>query len=278
MTPSVDDNQMKSYALITGAAGGLGKAFAAECAARGWDLFLTDHRSDLLAPLAAGLTRLYGVDVLCFPSDLTDPAARQALWEEIERLRLRFHFLFNVAGNGDEGAFMDRDPDDLRTLLRLNVEATVDMNRKVLAFRDPAQNFHIVNVSSLAGFFPMPLKAVYAASKRFVIDFSLALHEELKPLGVIVTVLCPAGLPTHQVSIQRIMAQGWIGQFTTVNTGYAARLTIDRALAGKSIVIPGAINRLFRWLGGMLPAPLTAALIGRHWQRMQKNQKRPHNS
>lgn len=256
----------------------MGKAFAAECAARGWDLFLTDLRPDLLAPLATGLARLYGVEALYFPGDLTDVASRQALWEEIRRLGLRFHFLFNVAGNGDEGAFMDRNPDDLRTLLRLNVEATVDMSRKALAFRDPAQNFHIVNVSSLAGFYAMPLKAVYAASKRFVIDFSLALHEELKPLGVIVTVLCPAGLPTHQASIQRILAQGWIGQLTTVNAGHAARLTIDRALAGKSIVIPGALNRLFRWLGGLLPATLTAALIGRRWRRMQEKQKRPHNS
>ncbi|NPV77572.1 MAG: SDR family NAD(P)-dependent oxidoreductase [Anaerolineae bacterium] len=269
---------MKSYVLITGAAGGLGKAFAAECAARGWDLFLTDLRPDLLAPLATGLTRLHGVDVLYFSSDLTDSASRHALWEEIRRLGLRFHFLFNVAGNGDEGAFMDRDPDDLRTLLRLNIEATVDMSRKALAFRDAAQSFYIVNVSSLAGFYAMPLKAVYAASKRFVIDFSLALHEELKPLGVTVTVLCPAGLPTHQASIQRILAQGWIGQFTTVNTGHAARLTIDRALAGKSIVIPGVLNRLFRWLGSLLPTTLATALIGRRWQRMQERQKRSHNS
>jgi len=261
---------MKSYALITGAAGGLGKAFAAECAARGWDLFLTDRQPALLAPLAAGLARLHGVEVLYFPCDLTDPASRQALWEEIRQRGLRLRFLFNVAGNGDEGAFIDRDAADLRALIQLNVEATVDMCRKSLAFREPALGFHIVNVSSLAGFYPMPLKAVYAASKRFVIDFSLALHEELKPLGISVTALCPAGLPTHQASIQRILAQGLIGQLTTVNTGFAARLTVDRALAGKSIVIPGALNRLFRWLGGWLPPPLAAALIGRHWRQMQK--------
>ncbi|MCC6147724.1 MAG: SDR family NAD(P)-dependent oxidoreductase [Anaerolineaceae bacterium] len=260
---------MKSYVLITGAAGGLGKAFAAECAARGWDLFLTDLRADLLAPLAAGLQRLYGVDVLYIPGDLTDQASRQALWEEIGRLGLRFHFLFNVAGSGDEGAFIGRNPDNLRALLRLNVEATVAMSRQVLAFRDPAQDFHIVNVSSLAGFYPMPYKAVYAASKRFVLDFSLALHEELKPLGVSVTVLCPAGLPTHNASIRRILGQGLIGQLTTVNVGDAAAQTVEKALAGRSIVIPGFLNRVFRWAGAWLSPQIAARLIGKRWQRLQ---------
>jgi short-subunit dehydrogenase len=263
---------MKKCALITGAAGGLGKAFAAECASRGWDLFLTDLRADLLPPLVAGLGRLYGVEVHSFPCDLTDHISRERLWEKIRGVGRQFHFLINVAGNGDEGPFTDRNPEDLRTLLRLNVEAMVDMTRQVLPFRDPANPFHIINISSLAGFFPMPLKAVYAASKRFVIDFSLALGEELKPMGITTTVLCPAGLPTHQASIQRIVSQGVIGQLTTVNVGNAAALTLDRALAGKSIVIPGFFNRVMQGLGSFLPAQLAVRIVGSRWRKMHQNQ------
>ncbi len=52
---------MGSMIFITGATGGLGKAFAVECASRGWDLFLTDLRAESLAMLASGLERSYGV-------------------------------------------------------------------------------------------------------------------------------------------------------------------------------------------------------------------------
>jgi len=271
---------MEKYVLITGAAGGLGKAFAAECASRGWNLYLTDLRAEKLPPLAAGLERLYGGRVLFQPCDLTDPASRSGFWNTAREEKRQFWFLINVAGDGDEGFFLDRTPDDLRALLRLNVEAVVDMTRQVLAFRDPESPFYVINVSSLAGFFPMPLKAVYAASKRFVIDFSLALGEELKSMGVSATVLCPAGLPTHNASIQRIVSQGWIGQLTTVNVGDAAALALDKALAGKRIVIPGMINRLTRGLGSLLPGPMTAAIVGRRWRKIQpvKFENNPKNN
>ena len=141
---------MKSYVLISGAAGGLGKAFAAECAARGWNLFLTDLSEEALAPIAAGLERMFGAEVRTYAADLTDPAAREALWEYVRALGLRFHFLFNVAGIDYEGLFDERQISELRTILRLNVESTVEMTRCVLQQRDYTRTLHVVNVSSLA--------------------------------------------------------------------------------------------------------------------------------
>lgn len=257
---------MKSVVLITGATGGLGKAFAAECAARGWDLFLTDLDNGGLNTLAEGLRRQYGVEARYYACDLVEQAARDALWSEINRLGLVFFFLFNVAGIGCEGPFKRQSSKELHALLRLNIEAVVDTTQRVLQFRDSSRRLHIVNVSSLAGFYPMPTKAVYAASKRFLIDFSLALREELSSDGVSVTVLCPAGLPTHQASIRRITSQGLAGRLTTVNVGKVAARTIDLALAGKALYIPGFINRILRFLSGFIPAPLLAALIGRRWR------------
>ena len=78
---------MKSLALITGAAGGLGKAFAAECASRGWDLYLTDTAERPLRVLAEGLARLYNVGARFAPCNLTDPAAPSERIEQ--RIRLR---------------------------------------------------------------------------------------------------------------------------------------------------------------------------------------------
>ena len=149
---------MNSYVLITGAAGGLGKALAMECASRGWNLFLTDVSDEMLEPLATGLERMYGAQVLYRAADLTNANAREEVWQYIGQRGLRFHFLLNVAGIDYEGPFDERTVDELHTILRLNVESTVEMTWRVLQHRDLSQTMHIVNVSSLAAFLPYAAK------------------------------------------------------------------------------------------------------------------------
>jgi short-subunit dehydrogenase len=258
---------MDSYVMITGAAGGLGKAFAAECAMRGWNLFLTDVSQPALEAAATGLKRMYGVTVETYTCDLIDAQARDALWKHVARRGLRFHMLCNVAGVDYQGPFVQRRLNELQTIVRLNIEATVEMTRRMLAFKHPAHRLLIVNVSSLAAFYPMPVKAVYAASKRFLLDWSLALNEELRPQGVMVTALCPAGMPTNDACIRAINAQGFAGRITTMNVGDVTRLTINRALAGQTVVVPGVVNQLLRALGSLAPPPLAAALINHRWQK-----------
>ncbi len=258
---------MKSYACITGAAGGLGKAFAAECARRGWDLVLTDLRGELLQPLADGLERRYNIRVLTFPCDLTTPDQRSKFWRFVSESGLEFHTLVNVAGVDYEGWFKERSTRELRTIIRLNVEAVLEMTHGVLAYRDPCRKLRIINVGSLAGFYPMPVKAVYAASKRFLLDLSRALHQELRGDDVSITVLCPAGLPTTQGSITRIEAQGVMGIVSTMNVGNVARITINKALKGRSVVIPGVLNQLLRFFGELLPPLTLAGLIKKRWTK-----------
>ncbi len=199
---------MESVVMITGATGGLGKAMAAECASRGWDLFLTDLRSDRLAALAAGLERSYSVRVLYREADLTDTSSRAALFGQLDAESLRFRGLINVAGTDHEGLFLERSQEQIVAILRLNIEATLIMTHALLARRDQAVPFRVVNVSSLAAFFSMPVKATYAASKRFLLDFSLALRNELREQNVTVTALCPAGLPTTDGCIAAIEFSG----------------------------------------------------------------------
>lgn len=261
---------MISYVCITGATGGLGKAFALECAERGWDLFLTDLSAQKLSIFAGGLRRLYNIEVLTHACDLSDPVQRQVFWEEINRQGIQFHFLVNVAGLDFEGPFAERQPQELRSIVRINIEATVEMTRRSLGFRDPARTYHILNVCSLAGFYPMPVKAVYAASKRFLLDFSLALRQELHSQNVEVLALCPAGMPTTLDCMDKILAQGFMGRVTTLNTGDVAHRSIDLALAGRAMYIPGFINQLLQVLGGMLPPLLLAQLIDRRWKKSAK--------
>lgn len=257
---------MQSKILITGATGGVGRAFAVECASRGWDLFLTDLQEERLALLATGLQNAYGVSVMTYACDLTDAASRDDLFDVLRSEGLSFWGLINVAGLEYEGLFRVRSREEIRTIVRLNIEATLDVTHALLAHTDPFIPFRIITVSSLAAFFPMPLKATYAASKRFLLDFSLALREELRQDNATVTVLCPAGMPTCERSIRGIESQGLIGQLTTQNIGAVVARTVDHALRGDAVYIPGALPRLLLLFGSLLPPVVLARLIGLRWR------------
>jgi short-subunit dehydrogenase len=143
------------------------------------------------------------------------------LFDWITAEEMRFRGLINVAGLDHEGFFMEREGAEITGILRLNIESTLLMIQSLLACRDHAVPFRIINVSSLGAYFAMPVKATYAASKRFLLDFSLAVRNELRDENVTVTVLCPAGLPTNDVCIRAIEAQGLMGQLTTENMSVA---------------------------------------------------------
>lgn len=270
---------MNSYLLITGATGGLGSAFAQECAQRGYALYLTDW-SDAGQSFADYLRQTYGVEVRFRACDLTSAQQRQVLYQAFKEEGIRFWGLINVAGMDYEGAFLERTRQQILTILQLNMEATVDNSHAILHLRDPEQRFVLINVCSLAAYYPMPYKALYAASKRFLLDFSQALREEITPYGT-VTALCPAGLPTTPETMRAIFAQGFWGMATTMDTRVVARRTIQHALRGKAVYIPGWFNRILRSLGSMAPAWLVAKFVGRRWSAAQLEQKagwKPHQA
>jgi uncharacterized protein len=260
---------MNSYLLISGAMGGLGSAFVHDCARRGYSLILTDRMSTG-QEYADFISSSYGVEVIYFPCDLSSLESRTDFFNLIKAKEIRFWGLINVAGTDFEGAFLDRTRDQLMSLLKLNIESTLDATYTILKLRDLNRKFMLINVCSLAAYIPMPYKATYSASKRFLLDFSLALREEIRDFGT-VTALCPAGLPTTHENMQRIFAQGFWGKMTTVDTKSAARQAVNDALKGKAVCIPGFINLVIQWLGSLLPVTLAVKLVGNRWRAAQND-------
>ncbi len=256
--------------MITGAAGGLGRAFALECAKRGYDLFLTDINDTGLKLLAGGITSRYPVRILTKRCDLTDDNDVDALFQFAHDNGVRFDMLLNIAGVDFEGGFYERSTDSIIRIIQLNVEATLRITHKVLKHRAENRRFFLVFVSSLASFYPMPLKATYAASKSFLREFACALGQELKPAGVSVLSLCPGGLPTTPEALSGIAAQGFWGEVTTNRLEKVTHRTISRVLKGYSIYIPGFINSVFRIVGSLVPKPIIAKLLYARWSGAQK--------
>jgi short-subunit dehydrogenase len=252
--------------VITGAAGTLGRAFAAECAARGWSLFLTDVDRAALARLSLGLERCYCVRTAWAACDLTSPTEREEFVRQMRAARIRPTMLVNIAGLDFEGALAERTREALLTIVRLNVEATLDITRAAIDLSDGGVGLRVVTVSSLAAFYPMPLKATYAASKRFLLQLSLGLREELRERGGSATALCPAGLPTREDARAAIEAQGLLGRLTTVDVNRVAASTIRAAVAGRAVHIPGLVNRGLRVAGALVPPTLLARVLHARWQ------------
>lgn len=256
--------------LITGAAGGLGRAFAVECANRGFDIFLTDINEAGLLAVSKGILRQYDVSINTKACDLTDAKAIELLLDYAGSLGITFDMLLNVAGVDFEGGFMERDYDKILGIIKLNIEATLQITYKVLERRNTENRFYLVFVSSLASLYPIPLKATYAASKRFLLDFSTALRHELKPKNVAVMTLCPGGLPTTQAALNGIAAQGFWGNATTNRLELVARNTISKALKNRRIYIPGAVNKAFSFAGKFLSRDFIAKLLYNRWYKAQK--------
>ena len=255
--------------LITGAAGGLGRAFAIECGRRGYRLFLTDVNKDGLMCIRRGLERQFGTTVAAIDCDLTRAKSVDRMLAVIDRYNIRFDMLLNIAGIDFEGGFMGRERENVVNIVALNNAATLRITHAALERRRSGRPFTIVFVSSLASMFPMPLKAVYAASKRLLLDVSISLRQELKDCDVNVLTLCPGGLATTPEALRGIAVQGFWGNATTNSLETVARKTLDLALAGKGLYIPGGLNRLLSLLGKIIPRPLVAAVIYKRWRRAQ---------
>lgn len=255
--------------LITGASGGLGRAFALECADRGFDLLLTDINAEGIERVKNGILRQYDVYVYTKPCDITKENEVDALINYAKDANIKLDMLLNVAGIDYEGGFTAQSFENITKILRVNIEGTLRMTFQALSIRRKTGKFYIVFVSSLASMYPMPLKATYAASKRFLFDFSLALAQELKSQNVKILTLCPGGMPTVPSCIEAIKAQGFWGEITTNALEKVARRTISKALRGRNVYFPGVINRLFSMAARIVPFWIITRLIYSRWQKAQ---------
>lgn len=259
--------------MITGATGGLGTAFVLEAAKRGFDLFLTDLAPDKVG-FAERLSEKFNISVVYKACDLASDTSRTEFLEEVKQSGMKFWGLINVAGLDHEGVFLEKKRAQILKILQVNILATMDLTHEILALRDSERTFRLVNVCSMAGFYPMPFKATYAASKRFLLDMSRALHEEIKSFGT-VTALCPAGMPTTLENMRSMFAQGFWGLATSKLPEDVARMTLKAALKGRSLVLPGWINQWIHAFSSLVPQTIATKYVAKRWSVARAKQEDP---
>src|SRR5881409_3842742 len=158
-----------STALITGASSGIGEALAHELAGRGHGVTLVARSEDKLRSLAGELSSKHGVRAEVVSCDVTDPAARDRLAAEVERLGLRVGVLVNNAGFGTYKPFAEIDRQRLLEETRVNTEAVVDLTARYLPGMVQRGHGAVLITASTAAFQPLPGNALYAAAKSFAL-------------------------------------------------------------------------------------------------------------
>lgn len=253
----------RPVALITGASLGLGAEFARLFAANGHDLVLTARSRDRLESIRREIEGLHGASVRIIVADLEDPGAPRAIFAEIAAAGIEIDALVNNAGFGKYGFFHESDGDEALRMIRVNVSALVQLTRLFLDGMVARRRGRILNVASTAAFQPGPMQPVYYASKAFVLSFTEAIANELRGTGVTATALCPGPVPTGFQERANVGELRGLRLMMRTSPEEVVRAGFDGMVKGKTVVIPGTLNKVLVLLVRLSPRNLVTAAVRR---------------
>jgi len=244
-------------ALITGASAGIGREFARQLAKRARSLVLVARREQKLNELRDELrNRNPQLSVHVSVVDLCDKSQIDELVGWFEENKIDIDFLINNAGLGDYGSFATSDPERDDRIIQVNIRALTLLTRRLLPQMIARKHGAILNVSSSAGFLPIPGMAVYAATKAYVTSFSESLRGEVSGAGVTVTALCPGPVHTEFGDVAKRPGGGQPErgpEFVYVSPEEVVRDTLSAIEADRPLVIPGLFMKLGMFLVRITP-------------------------
>ena len=257
-------------AVVTGASSGIGADIARELASRGHGVTLVARREDKLRALAAELAGTVRVEVIA--CDVADPAARAALFDEIDRRGLTVDILVNNAGIGTMGPVAEASVADEIAQVRVNVEAVIDLTTRAVQQMAPRGRGAVLNVGSTAGFQPFPGQSGYAGTKAFVIAYSEGLRAELAGTGVTVATLNPGPVHTEFLEVagvDELTFEKSFPKFIWMPSRAVAKVGVEALDHDRGSVIAGLPSRLSTRLFQLVPNRFLLPVLVRQHPALQ---------
>lgn len=233
---------MKITALITGATSGIGLELARIHASKNGNLVLIARNKLKLSELKKELESRFKISVYIIEKDLSKNNSAKEIFEETQRRKLQIDYLINNAGFGLAGHFIHTNLDKETEMINLNITSLVQLTKLYIKEMVNRKNGKIMNVSSTAAFQPGPTFSVYSASKAFVLSFSEAINNEVKPFGVTCTSLCPGPSESNFHSIAGTNESRLVKGKKLPSAKVVAEYGYNSMLKGKPVAIYGLLN------------------------------------
>jgi short-subunit dehydrogenase len=257
----------RGLAVVTGATAGIGREFAEQLGARGYDLLVVARDRPRLAAAADALGATHGVAAEAFPADLSRDEDVTLLAERLAASP-RLALLVNNAGFGWKGRLAEADIERQEAMVRLHVLAPMRLTRAALPVMIAGRNGGVINVSSVAGFVYSAGNVNYCATKAYLTTFSEGLAAELQGTGVRAQALCPGFTRTEFHSrmpgpLEQHPRFLWLSARTVV--AYSLRC-LERG--GPVVCVPGLRWRVLVGALRLMPRPLIGWVTRRRYSRV----------
>jgi short-subunit dehydrogenase len=255
------NSNSKPYALVAGGSKGIGYAIAEALAKRHYNLILIARHWDSLAAAKTKLESAYNIHVELLSFDLArdESASEIAKWCIDKNIPLKM--LCNVAGYGGAEDYLSLGLDTLRYMTRLNVESAMALSLTLMPLLEKNAPSYILNVASMAGFAPIPIKNMYSATKSAIIFFSYSLRYQLKEKNISVSCLAPGPVYTKPEIRQETKKQlGRFGDMMAVSPKKVGEVAVQKTLQGKMMIVPGTLAKFMSIIIRFLPRRMVTAL------------------
>ncbi|WP_421943217.1 SDR family NAD(P)-dependent oxidoreductase [Pedobacter sp.] len=243
----------QTYALITGASKGLGKALATALAQKGYNLLLVARSKNELAELSENLIKLHGIKAsfLAIDLSLSSTPAQVLSWAETNNFQVSI--LINNAGYGSWGEFYSLPLSNHLEMCRLNMETAVSLCYLFKPLLLQSTQSYILNVSSTAAYQAVPTFALYAASKSFILSFSRAIRFELKKTNISVSCISPGPIDTGFAARAGLDPFSKMAEKFNMKPDEVANIALKGMFTKKAEIIPGFANIISAYATKWLP-------------------------
>lgn len=258
---------MEKFSIVTGGASGLGFEFVKLLLIDEYNVIIIDNDKKGLNNIKSKIDLKHYKKIVLMHKDLSNPDSSKEIYKEFKNKNVEI--LINNAGFGLFGKFKDTSWEIEKSMIMLHVMCTTEMTKLFLNKMITNKKGKILNMASLAAFQPGPLMSIYYSTKAFILHFSESIANELKGSGISVTVLCPG--QTRTKFQQKVSNKEKKINFNFSTAEEVAKYGYKAMMDGKTIAIPGTINKILSTIHRFIPRSITTKL-------MRKIQEKNRNS
>lgn len=257
-----------AIAVVTGASSGFGKEFAYQLAEKGYNLHLVARGKDKLEEIKTDISNKYNVEIKISIKDLTEKADVISLVQGVKECDL----LINCAGFGFMCDFTTGDLSDEQDMIELNIKSLHYLTKEIGKMMVENKSGGIINVASISAFQPVPYFSVYAATKAFVLNYSLGINKELKKHGIHVMAICPGFAATGFYNKEQLndLRKKTFKLPIFIEPHVIVRKGIRAFLKKKRFYIPGFINRIVVGMNCAIPRGIATSITANIFKYLSK--------